>query len=183
MKVSFLKGVTGAELSAIIASGTPFQYMLLMQPGDVYFTAFDPSISWADWEQGVVLGSAGELRWRRRRGGLFHLVSLSPNLPPNFTDMGEVHRTGEAAVYLWGERIFDSQRRPTDAWFEGRIPQIITGNRGYPLPVSGAQPPLRVALKVELLELTIPLPGEIDGDFSPPRRLERFLEPVEVPQT
>ena len=185
MKVAFRKGVSGVELSGIIdsiASGTPFQYMLLMQPGDAVFAAFDRKSSWADWEQGVVFGLAGELRWRRRRGGLFHLVSLSPNLPLNFTDMGEVRRIGEAVVYLWGERICDSQGQPTNAWFEGRIPQIITGNRGYPLPVSGARPPLRVALRVELLELTPPSPGQNDPDFSPPRRLERFLKPVEVPQ-
>lgn len=180
MKAGYRKGAKGEDLAAVIAASGPFSYMILMQGGDIWFTDFDNATNWAVWEQGVVFGPDCELRWRRRRGGTFHLVSLCQNLPSGFMEVGEAGSIGKSQFYLWGERVFDDQDKPIDAWLEGRIPQIITGKRGYPLPASGAKPPLRIALEVELLELTPP--PEIDDDFSPPRCLERFIKPVEISQ-
>ncbi|MDD3581428.1 MAG: hypothetical protein PHW74_10445 [Desulfobacca sp.] len=185
MKVGYCIGVATADLTRHIAAITDWTYMILQGPGDIRFTWFDPDTTWTDWEQGIIFGASAELRWRKRRGGLLHLVLITAGeLPAGFNLIGEAQRIQNDCqqLYLWGERIFDKDKKPTATWVEGRIPQIISDPRGYPLNTEPHKPPCRVALQVEILELPRPAPTALDlFDPSPPRRLERYKSVVEVP--
>jgi len=183
MNVGYCIGVKSDDLASHFTSNTGWTYMLLQGPGDIWFTWFKSHTSWADWDQGVVFGKTAEMRWRKRRGGLFHLVLVTTEeLPAGFKLVGTAKHIETKSVYLWGERVFTPDDKPTATWVEGRIPQIINDPRGYPLNTRPNQRPCRVALEVEILELLRPAstsPGHFDP--TPPRRLERYLRVVDVP--
>ncbi len=175
MKVGFRMGLAPDELAPYFRAVEDGQYMILQAPGDIRFCECDPNTDWAAWEQGVVFGEHVELRWRKRRGGRFHLVLVSQGeLPAEFEDAGEAHTVERKWVYLWGERLFTPDGKPKEAWIEGRIPQLITAPRGYPVGIGKGASSDRVCLQVEILELPRPAPEDPEVfDPSPPRRWER----------
>jgi hypothetical protein len=181
MKVGYYLGSDLEVMNAALTAVDDWQYMLLQSPAAIRFTHYEPSTSWAAWEQGVVFGPTAHLQWRRRRGGRWHLVLLTHGAwPDTLTLMGEATSLGQEAFYLWGERQF-LDGRPQAAWVEGRIPQIISGDRGYPLSTAPTQAPARVQLVGEVLELP-PAAAAPDAplDPTPPRRLSRYLGLREV---
>lgn len=184
MNIGYRIGVKADQLSQYFPTDLDWRYMLLQAPVDIRFTWYDAASHWAAWEQGVVFGEKAELRWRKRRGGLFHLVlTTSAELPAKFEKAGEASVADIQSLYLWGERCFTPDRKPSATWLEGRIPQIISGVRGYPVETRPDSPPGRVRLQVEVLELAWP-PSEVSQTFdpSPPRRWERYVGLVDGPE-
>ncbi|AEB10600.1 hypothetical protein [Desulfobacca acetoxidans] len=182
MNVGYRLGANITDLASVLTAIPDWRYMILQKPADIQCTTYDPATSWADWEQGVVFGPTAHLQWRRRRGGAFHLMLLSSQeLPAGFTSVGQTDSCKTASVYLWGERQFTSKGQPTAEWVEGRIPQVITGLRGYPLDTSPVQKTCRVKLEMEVLELPRPN-GDNPEQFdpSPAKWLERYLSLKEV---
>ena len=68
---------------------------------------------------GMAFGERRELRWRKRRGGLYHLVSIDEDGTPldeeTARPLAELHRE---TIRLWGEAR-------GDAWHEARIPRRV----------------------------------------------------------
>jgi len=143
-----------------------FQFMILESPGELEFAEFNSSTTWSDWQEGVLFGEGAQLRFRRRRGGNYHLVLITPNdLPPGFTLWGQATPVNSVKRYLlWGEWDEDLK-----AWMEGRLPRKII----YPYKQAK-----RVVMKVDFVKLDShqnPVASPDDFDPSPPPLLERFL--------
>jgi|SRR5580658_8649296 hypothetical protein len=72
------------------------------------------------YDAGILFGQSAELRWRRRRSGLFHTV-LIDDRGGEGTPLESVD--DESQFMLWGERHGGAS---APSWYEGRIPRIIT---------------------------------------------------------
>jgi hypothetical protein len=173
MLVGFRTGVSAGDLPAVIPqTHTPdYQFMILHNAGALCFDRYNDKITWADWEQGVLFGDKAELRFRRRRGGSYHLVLITDNatLPAGFVSAGtavalraEEGDTGAKVtetVYLWGE--WDAKEK---AWIEGRIPRRLN----YPVTPPGKKG--RAVLLMEQLAFT----PALGFAGAPDRMLERL---------
>jgi hypothetical protein len=96
------------------------------------------------YDSGILFGTEAELRWRRRRSGLFHVVLIRDGA----TDGVELEAVGEQQFVLWGEPEAGSD---PPAWYEPRIPRMITE---YPSDLKGK----RVAVSVKSYRLRVDVP-------------------------
>ena len=108
------------------------------------------------YDGGVLFGPCAELRWRRRRSGLFHTV-LIDDRGGEGTSLESVD--GEPEFVLWGE---PQGGVGEPSWYEARIPRVITE---YPRKLQGKR--VAVRLRGYWLEHLIPQPnGERDVPSS-----------------
>jgi hypothetical protein len=77
---------------------------------------------WADYDRGWLFGPASEVRFRRRAGGLLHLVLVTdlekeetPGMWQGWQRLKAERK--DSRIILWGE--WDQK---AGGWFEGRIP-------------------------------------------------------------
>jgi hypothetical protein len=121
-----------------------------------------------EYDSGILFGREAELRWRRRRNGKFHTVLIH--------DHGEAGETlqpaGDAQFVLWGERQAGAD---PPAWYEPRIPKMITG---YPEGLKG--PRVAVALKLYKLEVQVPQPAGLGPARTSTLLFSRCADLVEV---
>jgi hypothetical protein len=126
-------------------------YMMLERVEQLSFERFDPNTDFKLWERGRIFTKDDEIKWLKRADGL-HIVMISENnLPTDFHpfphDLHQVSdgngRRVDRRVYLWGERVSNSQE-----WYELRIPEVLN----YPLDVAqnGAK---RLCLKIRDYEV------------------------------
>jgi hypothetical protein len=84
-----------------------------------------PSFDPRTFPVGMAFGDRRELRWRKRRGGLYHLVSIDEDEGTLDEEtarvLTELHRE---TIRLWGEAR-------GDAWHEARIPRRIDEYDGF----------------------------------------------------
>jgi hypothetical protein len=128
-----------------------FNYAIVESDGEVKLLTVTEPFQAEDYNAGILFGQSAELRWRRRRSGLFHTV-LIDDRGGDGTSLESVD--GESQFVLWGERQ-DGAGAPT--WYEGRIPRVI---KEYP-----DLPGKRVAVKLRVywLKHMVPQPnGEPD---------------------
>jgi len=100
------------------------------------------------YDAGILFGPNAELRWRRRRSGLFHTV-LIDDRGGDGTPLESVG--GESQFVLWGEPQGGAGE---PSWYEARIPRIITE---YPPALRGKW--VAVRLRGYWLKRTVPQPN------------------------
>ena len=100
-----------------------YEHGILESPASVRFIKVDKRDFVAgEYSAGLLFGEQAEVRWRKRRDGMFHLV---------FIDEGEgepLIEERQSSVVLWGDATGDG------IWSEGRIPGLLTE---YPAEFSG----------------------------------------------
>ena len=129
-----------------------FKYAIVESAVDVKLFAVTRSFRAEDYDLGILFGLDVELRWRRRRSGLFHTVLIDDRggigTPLELCD-------GERQFVLWGEPQTGAGE---GSWYEPRIPRVITE---YPSALKGE----RVAVRLKAYWLHHPAPrpnGEPD---------------------
>lgn len=114
-----------------------------------------------DFRSGTLFGTNGELRWRRRRNGRYHLVLIEEGGAGGagdgwkWEDLERVEEASEMAeqMLLWGE--------PQDGlakWYEPRIPRIIDE---YPKELKGKR--VAIGLRHYRLRVRVPVACPTEG--------------------
>ena len=145
-----------------------FRYAIVESAVEVRLLTVAGHFQAESYDAGILFGPSSELRWRRRRSGLFHTV-LIDDRGGDGTPLESVD--GDPEFVLWGEPQGGAGE---PSWYEARIPRIMTE---YPRALWGKR--VAVRLRGYWLEHRVPQPnGEPDSASS--IRLLRCVDLVEA---
>jgi len=115
------------------------------------------------YEAGVLFGGNAEIRWRKLRNGRLRFVAIEDvegRLWPDGSRAKELERLVGSEVglpdkiLLWGE---PRPGRAKAAWYESRIPQVLTD---YPAEFAGKRVAVEVAHYRLMVEVPVPQAGK-----------------------
>ena len=112
-----------------------FRYAIVESAVEVRLLTVAGHFQAESYDAGILFGPSSELRWRRRRSGLFHTV-LIDDRGGDGTPLESVG--GDPEFVLWGEPQGGAGE---PSWYEARIPRIITE---YPRTLQGKRVAVRL---------------------------------------
>ena len=153
----------GAELAAEIR-WADFRYAIVESAVETGLREVSGPFAAEDFETGVLFGPEAELRWRRRRSGLWHAVTIDDRGGAG-TPLEELGDAGR--FVLWGKPEVGAK---PPCWWETRIPRVIME---YPARLAGKRAAVR--LKAYRVKQRAPQP-EPEGEIEIWTRLTRCVE-------
>jgi len=132
-----------------------FEYGIVESARRTAFLMLPTTERWEAFDNGTLFGQRGELRWRKRRNGLFHLVLILDRggwcgwKTEELTVPSDTEGLPQRIV-LWGEPQAGAAE---PEWYEPRIPRVI---REYPKAWRNHR--VAIGLAHYLLSVRVPVP-------------------------